>query len=98
MLKQGAGENPGASTIWCDSWLNQFELFNALFPPSWAESFIPTYYFATFGWWGQYIDHRGAFHRRRAEKLRQSGRHPYSAGASECDLTEAIDHLKSLAC
>ncbi len=96
MLEHGVKENPQATHIWCDSWLNQFEPFNALFPPAWAESFAPTYYFATYGWWGQYMDHRGAFHNARAEKLRHTGQHPYAAGQAECNLTEAIEHLSAL--
>ena len=97
MLEDGGKEHPQATGVCCSTWLNRFEPFNALFPTSWAESFVLTRYYATYGWWGQYMDHRGAFHSPRAERVRRDGWHPYPAGRAECRLCEAIEHLNVLA-
>lgn len=95
LIEDARVDHPAVTTIQCDSWLNQFEPFAALFPPSWRASFVPVFdYLATNGWWGQYKDERGAFHEKRAKQFRSTGAHPYSVGLCECDIEEVVKHLR----
>ena len=87
---------PDVNRVQCGSWLNQFEPFLAVFPSSWAESFEPVYdYWATYGWWGQYMTSAGGYHQRNGNLFRARRVHPYTAGNSECGLDEAMDRLQA---
>jgi hypothetical protein len=97
LIEEAVSVHPAVTTIQCESWLNQFELFAALFPPAWRASFVPIFnYLATNGWWGQYMDERGAFHEKRGREFRRTGTHPYSAGLCECDIRQVVDYLHGL--
>lgn len=64
LLRDAQAAHPHAIRLRCSSWLNQLPPFLALFPPSWRASFVASDYSSgTAGHWGQYMDHRGAFHR-----------------------------------
>lgn len=90
-------ERPTVTRIGCDSWLTSFEPFAALFPPEWNATLdLHGQYLATNGWWGQYMDERGAFNEPRAQRFRQTGDHPYQAGECECALDPVVKHLRSL--
>ena len=95
LIEEAVAGHRGLTSIQCDSWLNQFPPFASLFPPAWHASLIlHNDYLATNGWWGQYKDERGAFHKGRADQFRQTGTHPYSAGLCECDIAQVVKHLR----
>ena len=97
LIADAVEERPTVTTIQCDSWLNQFEPFAALFPQAWNDSLhLHGGHLATYGWWGQYMDERGAFNKTRAAKFRATGAHPYSAGEAECEVEPVVEHLKRL--
>lgn len=97
LIEEATAAHPAVTTIQCDSWLNQFEPFAALFPLAWHASYVPIFdYLATYGWWGQYMDERGAFHEKRAREFRQTRTHPYAAGLCQCDIAQVVDYLSSL--
>ena len=97
LIEEAIEERPAATTIQCDSWLTSFEPFAALFPDAWNDSLnFHGGYLATYGWWGQYMDERGAFNQSRASKFRKTGEHPYQAGECECGIGPAVDHLRGL--
>lgn len=94
LLLDAKQANPVARQVVCGSWLNQLSPFLSCFPPAWAQSFTPfTTFYGTAGWWGQYMDHRGAFHLKNASAFRRLGSHPHVAGSCYCDLEEAIHHV-----
>ena len=96
MLADARRAHPTARRVVCGSWLNSLPPFAALFPPEWKASFASRDFSGgTAGFWGQYMDRRGAFHRRNGEQLRATGRHPYVAGVCGCDLGEAIRFVES---
>lgn len=98
LLEDVRSSHPEVKRVICVSWLNQFEPFQALFPPSWKASFVPIYdSWATYGWWGQYMTHEGGFHQRNGHLFRLHRHHPYTSGDSQCGIDEALDHLQSLA-
>jgi len=95
LIEDAVVAHPAIKTIQCDSWLNQFEPFAALFPPLWRTSFVPVFdYPWSNGWWGQYMDERGAFHEKRAQQFRRTGAHPYSAGLCECAIEDVVKYLR----
>ena len=95
LLHDAQAAHPAATRLRCGSWLNQLPPFLSLFPPSWSASFVASDYSSgTYGHWGQYMDHRGAFHLHNGAALRRTGRHPYAAGTCQCDIAEVIRHLR----
>ncbi|NKB68312.1 MAG: hypothetical protein GKR89_14720 [Candidatus Latescibacteria bacterium] len=97
LLEDAGRKHPQVERVTCGSWLNQFAPFNALFPASWEESFVPVYdYWATYGWWGQYMTHQGRFHRRNGNLFRRHRRHPFVAGVSSCSWKAALAHVQAL--
>lgn len=97
LLHDAQAAHPTASQLRCGSWLNQLPPFLTLFPPSWRASFaVGDYSSGTFGHWGQYMDHRGAFHQRNGAALRRTGLHPYASGSCHCEIAAAIRHLQDL--
>ena len=94
LIEDAVAERPNLRTIQCDSWLNQYGPFAALFPPTWHVSFVPVFeWLDTHGWWGQYVSSRGGFHEKRAQEFRSTGAHPYSAGICQCGIEEVADYL-----
>ncbi len=86
---------PDATTLSCSTWLNGFEPFLEFLPASWRENMIlGGDYGWGWGYWGQYMDRRGAFHRRNAESFRRTGKHPYRSCQCSCSVDEALAHLK----
>lgn len=97
LLREVAEDCPDVKWVHCGSWLNRYSPFLGLFPQSWSESFTAVNaYWNTQGWWGQYVTHRGTFHRANAERLRREGRHPYECGNAWCSVVEAIAHVEAL--
>ena len=97
LIADATEERPTAATVVCDSWLNQFAPFAALFPRAWHDSLhLHGRFLATNGWWGQYMDERGAFNESRAAQFRATGAHPYSAGEAEAAIEPVVQHLKRL--
>ena len=89
--------HPEVTSVCCGSWLNESPTFLDLFPASWRASVVTRDTCnGTWGWWGQYMDHRGDFHARNALILRTTGRHPYRAGRAQCDIDDAIAHLRTI--
>ncbi|MFH1022381.1 MAG: hypothetical protein V1809_03245 [Planctomycetota bacterium] len=81
--------------IGVDSWIDYLEPFQALFPASFAKSLAPTSpdNKAGNGWWGQFILRTGAFHEKRAERLRQTRRFDYVRAHGECGFDEFCAHI-----
>lgn len=95
MLEDAKRDNPTAQTVACISWLNELPPFLNFFPDAWTESFEPGQFSGgTAGYWGQYMDRRGAFHEHSALKFRDFGRHPYTCGLCYCDINGAMLHLR----
>ena len=94
MLVEAKSAYPRASTAVCGSWLNQFPPFRDLFPAAWGGSFEAWEFSSgTAGHWGQYMDHRGAFHTENAAALRAVGRHPYECGFCYCKIDDILDYI-----
>jgi hypothetical protein len=77
------------------SWLNSFPPFAGLFPPEWLAGARPFPQLVLgLGWWGQFVDRRGGFHRKNAEPLRRTGRFPYPVLNCTCSIEALRKHLK----
>ena len=87
---------PAVTRVQCDSWLNQYTPFLHMFPDSWRTTFVPSYYTGTYGWWGQYMNHRGAFHARNGAAFRRSKTHPYTCGLAQCVYDKVVNHLSDV--
>jgi len=81
------------------TWLNSVPGWLALFPAEWQEHLSPPdlEIIWHYGYWGQFITSRGAFHIRRAQQFRDTGVLPYPPRASWCSFASLQAHLDSLA-
>jgi hypothetical protein len=97
LLQDAKSAHPDADRVECSSWLCAFPAFLGLFPPEFSASYTPVYdYYGTYGWWGQYMDHRGAYHQRNGTWFRMSGEHPYVSGVASAGLETTQAHLTRL--
>jgi hypothetical protein len=89
------GPRPEVAEIGTGSWLNSFAPFASLFPPEWLAGARPFPLLVPGkGWWGQFIDRRGGFHRANADHLRRTGRFPYPVLNCTCSIASLRRHLK----
>jgi hypothetical protein len=94
LLDEATARDPAPLRVRCGSWLNSFPPFHAFFPPTWAASASePTPLAYHYGWWGQFIDRTGGFHRRNGAHLRQTGQFPYPCVNCACSVSELSAHL-----
>jgi len=88
----------GASELETHTWLNSHPRWLALFPREWQANLtapdadVRWHY----GFWGQFVTARGAFHARRAQQLRETGRFPYPPRASWCTFATLRAHLMAM--
>ncbi len=86
---------PKLETIGTGSWLNSVPPFTTLFPPEWLASAKPFPKLVQGkGWWGQFIDRRGGYHRPNGDYLRRTGRFPYPVLNFTCSIDSLRRHLK----
>jgi len=87
-------ERPAVEFIGTGSWLNDVPPFTSLFPPEWSASARPFPRLVPGkGWWGQFIDRRGGYHRRNGDHLRRTGRFPHPVLNCTCSLDALRWHL-----
>ena len=85
---------PALERIGTGSWLNALPPFARLFPPEWAAGARPFPRLVPGkGWWGQFIDRRGGYHRRNGDHLRRTGRFPYPVLNCTCSVDALRQHL-----
>jgi hypothetical protein len=103
LIRDCRRHHPSVEFVWCQSWLNSYEPFLALFPPSWRASAVARTPEQTdarsFGraclntrnWWGQFMRSDGSFHTARGRRFRRAGGiFPYA----NCFCHERIDVLE----
>jgi hypothetical protein len=85
LIRDCQRRHPNVQMLWCQSWLNSWPTFLALFPESWRASAVnrtPEDTDArswgraslnTHNWWGQFMKSDGGFHEERGRRLRESG-------------------------
>lgn len=78
----------GASRIACNSWLNSYERWLALFPREWQEnaSDEDTDVKWHYGYWGQFITSSHGFNYKHGKILRETGRLPYYPRTASCTV------------
>lgn len=78
----------GVDTIHCGSWLNSHPRWLNLFPEEYRNSLSKPDENIQWhlGFWGQFIDARGGFHKRNAVKFRETGKMPFAFRTSECSF------------
>jgi len=93
-----AEETYGADTLATFTWLNAVPKWLALFPPEWQDNLEPPNedILWHYGYWGQFINARGAFNAPLAQQLRATGRLPYLPRASRCSFAALRQHLREL--
>jgi len=85
---------PAVKTVGTGSWLNALPPFADLFPPEWRAGARPFPRLVPGkGWWGQFIDRRGGYHRTHGDYLRCTGRFPYPVLDCTCSVTSLKRHL-----
>lgn len=79
------------------SWLNSMPKWLEYFPQSFRDSrgSANTDIQWHYGFWGQFIDARGLFNKRNAERFRATGTMPYSTRESFCSFTAMRQHLRN---
>jgi len=94
MVRDVTAEQPALTHLRTASWLNSFPPFLTLFPDSWhAGRSDPVRLGYGGGWWGQFVDRRGAFHVKNGDYLRRTGEFPYPAVDCTCPTDELLRHL-----
>jgi len=85
----------GADSLATSTWLNSYPPWLALFPPEWHENMGPemTDIRWGMGFWGQFINARGAFNHKHAAMFRATGRMPYWPRTSWCTFAALRKHL-----
>lgn len=95
MLDAAVAGQPALASVHCGSWLNSFKPFLDFFPPEYAASAKPPgdlrYHY---GWWGQFMDRTGGFHRRNGQHVRATGTFPFPCVGCQCSLKALRVHLK----
>jgi hypothetical protein len=83
--------------IGVDSWINWLEPFKALFPASYAKSFVETTpdNKGGNGWWGQYIRRTGELNEKRAQVLRETRKFDYTRVHAECLYKDFCEHVEA---
>ena len=94
LLKDAESRHPGLLKVTCGSWLNSFQPFLDLFPPEWPASATPRPLVHSQGWWGQFIDRKGAYQRKNGDHLRRTGAFPYQSLGCTCALMALKRHLQ----
>ena len=91
----------GFTELGTTTWLNDRPRWQALFPQEWLENMSPAEPNLIPGWsvadWGQIIDGRGTVVPEKEQKVRDTGRLPYSRRSSHCSFKAMRQHLKKLA-
>jgi hypothetical protein len=82
--------------VQCASWLNNLEPFYSLFPKTWYETSVVCPLEGHTGWWGQFIDRQGNFHRKKAEIFRKTLKFECPNRMGTCDLAELKDFLSQM--
>jgi len=84
------------NAIHCGSWLNSHPRWLELFPQEYHNSLsLPDENIQWhFGFWGQFVDARGGFHERNAEKFRKTGKMPFAYRTADCSFISMREHLK----
>ena len=97
LLSEADERYTNAELVQCGSWLCCFPPFLKFFPKEFTESYVPVFdYYGTYGWWGQYMDHRGAFNVRNGSRFRQTRNHPFAAGIASCPIEHVLKHLEAI--
>jgi hypothetical protein len=108
LIRDCRHRHPTVQTLWCQSWLNSYPAFLALFPESWrATAVVRTTEDAdrrsfgrgclnTYNWWGQFMRSDGAFHERRARRFREAGKFPYPNRLCHAGIDEIDEFLSNL--
>lgn len=87
-----------ATHLHTHTWLNSVPAWLAFFPAVWQARMTPPDRDVRdhYGFWGQFIDARGCFNHRRADRLRATGEFPYPPRRSWCTFDELRAHLENL--
>ena len=87
-----------ARCISTNTWLNSVEKWLVLFPQEWRDNLreIDTEVRWHYGFWGQFINSRGAFNAKAGEKLRATGKLPFYPRYSFCTIEAMRKHIEQL--
>lgn len=87
-----------AKGIKTNTWLNSSKRWLSLFPEEWKTHLSEPEKEVnwSYGWWGQFISHRGTFHEKNAAFLRENLRFPYPPRASFCSLESMNRKIESI--
>jgi len=94
-LMEKAQAEFGADSLATTTWLNSYPPWLAFFPREWHNHLGPemTDIRWGMGFWGQFINGRGAFNHKHAAMFRATGRLPYWPRGSWCTFSALRKHL-----
>ena len=95
LLRYCSEHHPQLKEIKFGSWLNEYPPYRRLFPPSWRVSGEGKKY-NSLGWWGQFMNRCGDFHRPNAKRFRETGDFPYQCEFHHCPTQDLEEHLVTL--
>jgi len=88
----------GAEEVCTGTWLNSHPKWLRNFPQEWMDNMEPRNgrVGSSNAHWGQFINAKGLFNAPLAQKLRETGRLPYSSQGSWCTIKALREHLLPL--
>lgn len=83
------------ATAGCDSWLNELDVFQGLFPDEYLQSFTvsPPDSKTGYGWWGQFVGKDGRFNEAKAEKFEKTMQFQYRRIIAKCPYKSFVNHI-----
>lgn len=93
VLEIAGSEREDVETVQMGSWVNSVPAFASLFPRQWKNEAVRGGAAGHLGWWGQFTDRRGGFHRRNADLFRSTGEFPHTHLLCQCPVVDLRRHL-----
>jgi hypothetical protein len=92
-LEKAVAERPDVKMAQMGSWVNSVPAFASIFPAPWTDNAVHGGPAGHLGWWGQFMDRRGGFHKKNADCFRSTGEFPYTHLLSQCGISDLQRHL-----
>jgi len=95
LLEDCEENHPGLTRIKFGSWLNDYQPYRRLFPPSWRDTGERKSH-NSLAWWGQFMNHAGDIQIHNANQFRNTKEFPYPCTFHQCDTAALKEHLTQL--
>jgi len=91
-------DQEGIDKLWTETWLNSYPKWLKYFPQEWMDNMGPEIKDTLWhlGYWGQFLNARGAFNGKHARIMRETGEFPYWLRQSWCHVERLREHIQGI--